>query len=82
MNYEYSSPGKSEGFYEAYISTPGYLVPRRHFLGRFVDELPDWLKRVRGGQTVWQWIGLLLAVLAVSLAGYGVFRVIKRLAAG
>ena len=81
VNYEYPSPGKSEGFYEAYISTPGYLVPRSHFLGRLVDELPDWLKRVRGGQTVWQWIGLLLAVLAVSLAGYGVFRVIKRLAA-
>ncbi len=80
VNHDYLSPGKSEGFYEAYISTPGYLVPHRHFLGRFADELPDWLKTVHGGQTVWQWIALALSVLAAALASYGIVRFIKRLA--
>ncbi len=75
---QYLSPGKSEGAYEAYISTPGYLIPHAHVLGRLVDALPDSLKTVHGGQTVWQWIALLLSALAVALAGYGVFRVSKR----
>ena len=78
---QYLSPGKSEGAYKAYISTPGYLIPHAHFLGRLVhDGLPDGLKTVHGGQTDWQWIGLVLSVLAVALASYGVIHLTRRLA--
>lgn len=45
-----------------------------------VDPLPDWLKAVHGGQTLWQWIGLVLSALAVALASYVAFRTINRLA--
>ncbi len=76
---EYESPGKSEGFFEYYISTPGSLVPHTSLLGRFVESLPRWFKKVHGGQTVWQWIfsalWLSLAVLLL-LALHG--RVLRR----
>jgi len=52
LSHNYLSPGKSEGFYEDYISTPGYLVPGLHSLGRLVDPLPDWLKSVHDEQTL------------------------------
>ncbi len=77
---QYVSPGKSEGFHEFYASTPGYLIPRANRLGSWLDDLPGWLKAVRGGQTLWQWIALVLSVLAVVLAAYVVFRVVRRLA--
>ena len=77
-NINWKSPDKSEGAYEYYISTPGYLVPHAHFLGRLVDALPAGLKTVHYGQTLWQWIGLLLCVLAVALTAYLVYRVLKR----
>lgn len=56
---EYDSVGeKSEGFYEYYISTPGYLIHQALVLGRLVDNLPDWFKMIYADQTVWQWIAL------------------------
>jgi len=72
---DYISPAKSEDFYELVTATPGYLVPSAHFLGSFVNELPDPFKSLYGEQTVWQWIGLLLAVLALAVAIYAIFRV-------
>ncbi len=72
---DYVSPAKSENFYELVTATPGYLVPSAHFLGKFVNELPDPLKGVYGEQTVWQWIGLLLAVLVLAVATYVFIRV-------
>ena len=77
---DWVSPDKSEGFYEYFVSTPGYMVPRIHFLGRFIEALPAGLKAVHGGQTLWQWTGLLLCVLAVILATWLVYRVLKRTA--
>ena len=74
------SPGKSEGFYETYISTPGYLVPHANFLAGWLDDLPIWFHTLRGGQTLWQWIGLVLSVLVVGLAAYATYRLVKRLA--
>jgi MscS family membrane protein len=75
-NFEYVSPEKSEGFYEHYISTPGYLVPNAHFLGRLVDELPARLNTTWGKQTLWQWVGFLLSMLIAALASYVVYRVL------
>jgi MscS family membrane protein len=72
------SPGKSEDFYDYFISTPGYMVPRIHFLGKLVENLPEGFKTVRGGQTYWQWLGLLLVSLLVVLSAWATYRVIRR----
>ena len=78
---EYKSPKKSEGFYEYYTSTPGYLIAPAHFLGRFVEGLPGPFKTLYLEQAVWQWIGLLLGVLTVAVVAFLIFRVFRRLAA-
>ena len=59
---EYVSPETSKGFYEYYIATPGNLIPQTSFLGRWVEVLPGWFKSLHGGQTIWQWIALVLTV--------------------
>ncbi len=71
---------QSPGFYQFYISTPGYLVSEARWFGRMVNRLPDGLKTLIGRQTVWQWMALFLCTLAMVAAGCIVFRVIKRLA--
>jgi MscS family membrane protein len=66
--FEYISPGTSKGFYDYYVSTPGYLIHQATFWGRFIESLPNWAKTQHGGQTVWQWISLVLFVsLGASL---------------
>jgi MscS family membrane protein len=62
---DYRSPAVSPGFYEYFVSTPGHLVPRASFSGELIDRLPDWLKTLHGGQTLWQWAALMLTVPAV-----------------
>jgi len=64
---EYISPGTSEGFYDYYISTPGYLIPRATFLGRLVESLPNWLKIEIGSQIVWQWVLMVLLLISGAL---------------
>jgi len=63
--------GASEGFYEFIISTPGLLPPRWF---EWVKGLPDWAKALFWGQTVWQWAGLMLALLAAALVPWLVHR--------
>ena len=75
---QWVSPDKSEGFFEYFISTPGYLIPLAHPFGKAMDALPSWLKTLHGQQTRWQWIGLVLSVLALAAVVYVLFRVIKR----
>jgi MscS family membrane protein len=77
---DWTAPDLTEGFYNYYISTPGYMVPRIHFLGRFIEQLPPRLKTVYGGQTLWQWLGMVLSVLAVVLAAWAIYRVLSRTA--
>ncbi|NNE19654.1 MAG: mechanosensitive ion channel [Myxococcales bacterium] len=78
---DYLSPGKTEGFYDFYISTPGRLIPGASVIGRFVETLPDSVKKVRaGGETVWQWFALTLATVAVGLLGFILFVVTRLLA--
>ncbi len=74
INLDYPHPGVSKGFYEGYVSTPGYLVPQAHFLGRFVDRLPQWMHTRYADETVWQWLALVLTILAVAIAGYAIKR--------
>ena len=59
---EYLAPEKTEGFYDYYISTPGYLIQQGSLLGQLVERLPGWFKTLHGGQTVWQWISLVLSL--------------------
>ena len=75
--YGWLSPEKSEGFFEYYIATPGAMVQRSSYLGRLVADLPAWLKTVRGGQTLWQWIATVLCVLAFALAAFSIHRATK-----
>lgn len=77
---EHLSPGLSPGFYEEYISTPGYIIPQAYYLGRLVAKLPDWFLTERAGQSVWQWIGLILSVLVTILFAYAVYHYINRMA--
>ncbi len=71
---EWLSPGKSEGFYSYYAGNPGYMIPRVNFLGRLVAELPPWTKVMFRGETLWQWIGLILSLLAILLVSWITFR--------
>ncbi len=57
-------PGASEEFYTFIISTPGLLPPRWF---EWVKGLPDWTKVLFWRQTVWQWTGLVLALLLAAL---------------
>ncbi|MGI9263753.1 MAG: hypothetical protein ACR2QU_02415, partial [Gammaproteobacteria bacterium] len=77
---DYLSPDTSEGFYQAFISSPGGLVSGVHFLGKLLADMPAWLTEMRGGQTTWQWVGLLLCLLAVVVAAYAVIRIASHLA--
>lgn len=77
---DYLSPGLSPGFYERYISESGYLVPQAHVLGRVVDTLPGWFKAVYAQQMVWQWAGLLAAILVIVALVYFAYRRIHGLA--
>jgi len=71
----YVSPEKSEGFYESYVSTPGYLIPRTSLIGRLIHRLPLVLKSQLGSLIVWQWLGLLLCSLALLVVAYIALRV-------
>lgn len=79
---EYSSPETSPGFYDAYISTPGHLVPAATIFGDVIDDLPQSLKTLYFGQTVWQWVGLLLTLLAAALISVLLIAGLARLARG
>ena len=79
-NIDYISPDKSEGFYEYYYSTPGYLVQHAHFLGRMVDSLPGFFKQKIGGHHLWQWLGLSISLITIIILSYMSHLVIQRLA--
>jgi len=72
--------GESKGIYKRYISSPGYLIPQAHLLGRLVERLPDPLKTLYGEQTLWQWIGLLICIVATAAGWVAVYRLTWRVA--
>ena len=63
----------SEGFYEWWLSSPGNPT-----MANIVDQLPAWFQHRRLGIAIWQWCGLLLAVLCscglIWVAFWGVRR--------
>jgi len=63
----------TEGFFEYYVSSAGFLIAPAHFLSRFVDNLPPAFKKVYRDQAVWQWTALVLVAIAVLIAAIIVF---------
>ncbi len=78
LELEYHAPELTPGFYELYVSTPGYLIPNAHFLSGWIEDLPDSLKVLYGNQTVWQWTALFITVLATIAVAFFVFRLGNR----
>ena len=50
-------PGATEGFYDFYLATPGNLFPLK-----WLQNLPSWLQTLYWKQTLWQWMGLGIAL--------------------
>ncbi|MEM8639779.1 MAG: mechanosensitive ion channel family protein [Cyanobacteria bacterium P01_G01_bin.54] len=51
------------GFYELYISNPGQILS-----SKWIQRLPSFLKDLYGGQALWQWLSMAIALLlAVGL---------------
>jgi MscS family membrane protein len=66
-DYAPGSTNVTKTFYHYYIDTPGQLIPSATILWPVLKHLPDSLKQRLGGQTLWQWLGLLLGGLLILL---------------
>ena len=62
-------PDTWQNSYESYIFAPGDLIP--HGL---IEDLPQWTKRPFFGQTLWQWIGLILSLTVAALIVLLIYR--------
>ncbi len=79
---DFRSAKITPGFYEFYISTPGYLVPSTHILGRIVELLPKWSLAMISGQTMWQWAGLILTLGVLAGVCWLTFKLVDRISKG
>ncbi|MCE0555585.1 mechanosensitive ion channel family protein [Motilimonas sp. E26] len=75
---DYHSPHKSEGFYEYYISTPGDLIPHTNYLGSLFAGLPKGMHQLYSGQTLAQWLGLVISVAFLGVVSWCSFRLFHR----
>jgi MscS family membrane protein len=62
-------PGAAVGIYEDFIHTPGPIVLRS-----WVAALPTWSMTVILGETLWQWLGLTIVVVAAFLVVFLLLR--------
>jgi MscS family membrane protein len=67
----------TEGIYQRYISTPGRLVAPKW--SAWVVNLPDWTQSLYYGQTVWQWVALVVLLFGLCLVLYVLSRWKRRL---
>lgn len=79
VEFGYTSPTLSPDFYQYYASSTGHLVPYATVFGRLLSDLPPWLTSFRGGQTVWQWIGLALCTILIIAIGFVLFSMLWRI---
>jgi MscS family membrane protein len=76
--YQKISSNRASTIYEAYSSSPiglGVIVPPRWML-----SLPNWAKTHIAGVAIWQWFGLVFALLVCALFVLGAYRLGRRLA--
>jgi MscS family membrane protein len=67
----------AEGLYQRFMTTPGrFLAPK--WLA-WVEDLPAWTQSLYYGQTVWQWIALVLTLLVLFSVLYGLSRWLRHL---
>lgn len=59
----------TEGFYDLYIANPGQILS-----SKWIQRLPPILKRIYGGQALWQWLSLVVIMLLVVGLPYQVLR--------
>ncbi len=78
LELEYHAPELTPGFFDFYISTPGYLIPGAYVLSGLIEDLPDGFKVLYGHQASWQWIALVITVLVILAVGLLVFRLFNR----
>lgn len=62
LPYRETGPSVSPGLYRWFLSSPGQPT-----VAAIVDLLPAWMRRQTNGLAVWQWVGLVLAVLVAIL---------------
>ncbi len=62
-------PDTWENPYEAYIYSPGTLIPHQ-----WIELLPPWTKKPFFGQTLWQWAGLVLSLLMGAMVVWLIYR--------
>jgi MscS family membrane protein len=65
---QYQSAEISPDFFQYYITTPGTLIPAASRVSLLIDRLPPVFSTVYLEQTVWQWLGILIALLMLIAA--------------
>ena len=70
LRYRTKGPAVSKGFHDWYLSQPGTPL-----VAAIVHRLPDWFRNHVFGLAVWQWIGLVLAILIAVLVMSTTYRV-------
>ena len=68
-------PGATEGFYDWFRSEPGWMIP-----ASWIRSLPAWARTPVYRQALWQWVGLVAAVLTGLLVMVLTYRLGGRLA--
>ncbi|MCK5528311.1 MAG: mechanosensitive ion channel [Kiritimatiellae bacterium] len=69
--------GSTENFAMTYLSSPG-----QEWLAKIVNRLPSKMRRRVNGQTVWQWIGLVLVLLGAFLIMAVTYNIGRRISRG
>lgn len=62
LTYRTDGPAVSPGLYRWYVSAPGNRA-----VAMIVDRLPDWTRNRTGRLALWQWVALVLSLLAAVL---------------
>jgi MscS family membrane protein len=70
-----SADSSSEDIYDFFSQSPGYLLPPKWY--GLIEALPSSLRTLVWGQTIWQWIALVLT-LGVAILGILGFRRLLR----
>jgi len=75
LDYRTTGPEISKGLYRWYASAPGHPM-----IAVIVDRLPEWTRERAFGLAIWQWAGLVLALLITVLVMMLAYRLERLLA--